>query len=163
MNQRIRLERIETEKEFPWFAQLVFNEEVMKMNMGRVFTQDEAEGYFSYVLEYNHANQNAGTYKVYLAENDAFIGICSLWVREDGTDVEYMVLPEYWNQGYATQIVKRLIDTARQHPGVSKISGFTDPANVPSKKVLLKNGFAFEKMLDVEEDNSVVEVYSIGI
>lgn len=163
MKRQIRLERIDNAKDFAYFAQLAFNEEVMNMNMGRIFTQDEAEGYFSYILEYNHANQNAGTYKVFLEENNTFIGIGSLWVREDGTEVEYMVLPKYWKNGYATEIVKMLIEIARQHQNVSKISGLIDPVNVASKKVLLKNSFAYERTLDVEEDKSVVEIYSIEI
>ncbi len=163
MEKRICLERIEDKEDFLYFAKLVFNEDVMNMNMGRVFTANEADGYFSYVLEYNRANENAGCYKVFSVDQRVFIGIGILWAREDGTEIEYMVLPEFWQQGYATEIVAMLIEIAKQNPIVHKISGMMDPENVPSQKVLIKNGFIFEKTFHVEEDDSVVEVYSLEI
>jgi RimJ/RimL family protein N-acetyltransferase len=160
MEKRIKLERIGNEDEFTYFAQLAFNEEVMKMNMGRVFTQDEAEEYFSYILEFNTANKNAGTYKVFCENDTIFIGIGSLWAKEDSTEIEYMVLPEYWGQGYATEIVKSLIEIAKQTSTIKKVIGLVGPFNIPSKKVLTKNGFTFERTYDVEEHNTVVEIYS---
>ena len=51
-----------------------------------------------------------------------------------------MLLPEYWNHGYAMEIVGHLLALARQHPQVQKVSGLTDPDNLPSQKVLTKNG-----------------------
>lgn len=159
MEKKIILERIRTKDEFKYFAQLAFNEEVMKMNMGRVFTQEEAEEYFHNILEYNDNYKNAGTYKVFSEKDTTFIGIASLWIRKDGTEIEYMVLPEYWGHGYATEIVKILVEIAKQTPTIKKVYGLITPANIPSKKVLTKNGFAFEQTFDVEEDNSVVEIY----
>ena len=44
-----------------------------------------------------------------------------------------------------------------------KVSGITDPDNLPSQKVLTKNGFVFEASRAVEEDHSTVAVYSIQI
>lgn len=159
MQNQIRLEKINGREDFPYFAQLVFNEKVMAMDMGRIFTQEEADGYFAYVLDYNAAHENAGNYKVFLADG-AFIGLGALWVREDGTEVEYMVLPEYWGKGYATAILSELIDLARKNPDVHGLSGLFDPANAASRRVLEKNGFTFDRRMDVEEDGSVVEVYS---
>ncbi len=157
----LTLTRMESQADFPDFAKLVFNEPVMKMNMGRVFTQEEAEGYFAYIMDYTKSHDSSSCYKVYLAQN--FIGICFLWLRDDGAEVEYMLLPEYWNHGYATEIVGLLLELARQHPQVHKVSGITDPDNLPSQKVLTKNGFVFEASRAVEEDHSTVAVYSIQI
>lgn len=157
----LTLTRMESQADFPDFAKLVFNEPVMKMNMGRVFTQEEAEGYFAYIMDYTKSHSSSGCYKVYLAQD--FIGICFLWVRDDGAEVEYMLLPEYWNHGYATEIVRLLLELARQHPQVHKVSGLTDPDNLPSQKVLTKNGFTFERNMPVEEDGSTVAIYSILI
>ena len=159
MEKRIILERIEYKDDFKYFAQLAFNEEVMKMNVGRVFTPEEAEEYFLYILELNTANKNAGTYKVFFENDTTFIGIGSLWIRKDGSEVEYMVLPEYWGQGYATEIVNNLLEIAKQTPTIKKVRGLITPGNIPSKKVLTKNGFTFERTFNVKEDNSVVEIY----
>ena len=157
----LTLTRMESYADFPSFSKLVFNEPVMTMNMGRVFTQEEAEGYFAYIMDYTKSHSSSGCYQVFLAQD--FIGICFLWVREDGAEVEYMLLPEYWNHGYATEIVRLLLELAKQHPQVHKVSGITDPDNLPSQKVLTKNGFVFEASRAVEEDHSTVAVYSIQI
>lgn len=162
MPQEIHLVRIESNEDFSFFAKLAFNQQVMGMNMGRVFTQEEADGYFSYILEYSRTAKNAGSYKVF-SQDHAFIGIGSLWVRDDGTEVEYMVLPEFWNRGYATAIVRTLVEKAKQHPGIKALTALTDPANLPSQKVLTKNGFTFRETLPVEEDGSTVNVYHLTL
>lgn len=161
MESRIRLEPFMSETEYPYFAGLVFNEAVMNMNMGRVFTAEEAEGYYANILEYNRANDHSGTYKVFLRRDGSYIGLCSLWVKGDAAEVEYMVLPEYWGKGFAAEMVACLTEAAKQIPSVTKVSGLVDPENAASKSVLTKNGFVYEKNLDVEENQSAVEVLSL--
>ena len=45
------------------YSRLVFNEETMKMNLGRVFTEEEARMFFRAVLELNAAESYLGYYK----------------------------------------------------------------------------------------------------
>lgn len=163
MEENIMLKRFENSRDFPYFARLVFDEAVMKQNMGRTFTQEEAEGYFAHVLEYNLAHRESGTYQVFSGEGGAFLGICSLWVKEDEAEAEYMVLPEYWGRGYATEMLACLVQNARQIPSVKKIRGLVDPENIPSKRVLAKNGFALESRMEVPEDHSTVEVWGLAL
>lgn len=157
----LTLTRMESQSDFSDFAKLVFNEPVMNMNMGRVFTQEEAADYFTYIMDYTKAHRSSGCYKVFLSQD--FIGICFLWVHNSEAEVEYMLLPEYWNHGYATEIVGHLLALARLHPQVHKVSGLIDPDNLPSQRVLTKNGFTFERNMPVEEDGSTVAIYSIMI
>ena len=96
MSEPITLERIASQEDFAYFSRLAFNEDVMVPNMGRVFTQEEAEGYFAWLLEANRTCPESGCYKVFAGEDPAFIGLGSLWVREDGAEIDYMVLPDYW-------------------------------------------------------------------
>ena len=84
---------IASQEDFAYFSRLAFNEDVMVPNMGRVFTQEEAEGYFAWLLEANRTCPESGCYKVFAGEDPAFIGLGSLWVREDGAEIDYMVLP----------------------------------------------------------------------
>ena len=161
MKKRILLERFISQRDFSYFAKLAFNEAVMKMNMGRVFTKEEAEGYFQSIMEYNFANEKSGTYKVFEIESKSYIGICSLWQKEGIAEVEYMVLPEYWGKGFATEMVNCLIEYAKQNPAINKLNGLIDPTNSQSKNVLTKNGFILEGQMRVEENNSVVDVYTL--
>ena len=163
MSEPITLERIASQEDFAYFSRLAFNEDVMVPNMGRVFTQEEAEGYFAWLLEANRTCPESGCYKVFVGEDPAFIGLGSLWVREDGAEIDYMVLPDYWNRGYATAIAAELVNRARKIPGVTRVTALTDPANAASQRVLLKNGFAFEKTIHVEEDDSDADVYVLKL
>lgn len=61
MQKRIAFKRIESESDFAPFTQLVLNEQVMRMNMGRAFTPEEAEPYFAFILRYNRENPDTGT------------------------------------------------------------------------------------------------------
>ena len=50
MNNVPEWKRIESEGDVAAFSRLVFNEQVMQMDMGRVFTPEEAEGCFAFLL-----------------------------------------------------------------------------------------------------------------
>ena len=84
-------------------------------------------------------------------------------MREDGAEIDYMVLPDYWNRGYATAIATELVNRARKIPGVTRVTALTDPANAASLRVLLKNGFTFKKTVHVEEDDSDADVYVLKL
>ena len=162
MNSGVRLERVNAQSDFDCFARMAFNEPVMVMNMGRVFTQEEAEGYFASMLSYASDNPSSGGYKAFDVQTGAFIGMGSLWLRDDGAEIDYMVLPEYWGKGYAAAIAARLVDIARAG-GVQRVTGITDPGNAASARVLIKNGFAFDHMMHVDEDDSDAAVYVLKL
>lgn len=160
MEHRLELVRISKEQEFERFALLAYNEQVMKMDMGRAFTPEEAKGYFGYMLTYNREHSGSGNYLAYRREDQSFIGLAALWEREKGAELEYMVLPEHWNQGYATEMAAQLLERARENSGLTVVRGLLDPMNLASKAVLRHHGFTLESTMYVEEDDSTVEVYS---
>ena len=131
------------------------------MNMGRAFTPEEAETYFAFILRYNRENPDTGTYLVFA--NDAFIGVGALYCRPEGAEIEYMLLPEFWNRGYVTEIVSELLKAARGKPEIHQIRTMMDPKNAASRRVLIKNGFVYEKTERIAEDNTDAEIYSIQL
>ena len=161
MQKRIVFKRIESEGDFASFSQLVLNEQVMRMNMGRAFTPEEAGAYFAFSLRYNRENPDTGTYLVFA--NDAFIGVGALYCRSDGAEIEYMLLPEFWNCGYATEIVSELLKIARGKPEIHQIRAMMDPKNAASRRVLIKNGFVYEKTEHIAEDDTDADTYSIRL
>ena len=61
---------------------------------------------------------------------------------EDGTvHIGYSVLPQFQQQGYATELVGGLVRWAFAQPGVSRIAAETEWANPASVRVLEKSGF----------------------
>ncbi len=151
-----------TNLDFCFFKSLVCNEAVMKMNMGRSFTEDEANEFFDYALNTSKKHGYAGLYKVYANENRIYIGTAILRLNQDKTsaEIEYMLLPEYWGYGYATKIAALLLELAIHCKGINKITAVTVPDNIASKRVLVKNGFVFEKKYQVEETGSWAELFS---
>lgn len=70
------------------------------------------------------------------------IGTCSFIPRQDGKvyDIAYCVHKKYWRNGYATEMVKGMVDYARGQ-GAEKITVSIDQANAASNAVVRKLGF----------------------
>ncbi|QDU79856.1 Acetyltransferase (GNAT) family protein [Polystyrenella longa] len=70
---------------------------------------------------------------------------------ETGGHVGYYVIPSCRNQGFATKILKLLLETtvARE---IGRILITCDEDNLPSERVILKNGGRFENLIDVASD-----------
>ncbi|KAH8822117.1 GNAT domain-containing protein [Flagelloscypha sp. PMI_526] len=56
--------------------------------------------------------------------------------------LSYRFLPVYWGKGYASEALKAFLPVFWDlHPEVEKIEAIVDRENVPSQKILVKNGF----------------------
>ena len=81
-------------------------------------------------------------YIICLKETGEIIGECSLTLQEDGTSCEigYMLLPQYWNQGYGTEVAGWLMSLARAYT-VLRVTAMTHAQNTASVRILKKLGF----------------------
>lgn len=143
------------------YEALVFNEEAMRKNYGRTFTKAEAELLFSAMLEVNAADVVTGFYKVFVpaADGEAYIGMGALNPNDDGAlEIEYMLLPEYWNRGYGTALAETLLRMAKASGLSRTVEAITDPDNTFSKRILQNAGFAFVKRY-INDDGSPAELY----
>lgn len=151
-----------TENDYPLYSDVVFNEQTMKMNMGRVFTDEEASMFFQVILSCNAENNEFGFYKVYLNYDSAseYIGMGALTCNDDynAVEIEYMLLPQYWNKGYGTKLVNALLQKANKTHKDADIVAITDPANTYSKRILQRTGFEFVNQY-VNDDNELAELY----
>ena len=68
------------------------------------------------------------------------IGECSLTEHGDSGEIGYMLLPEYWRQGYGTTVVEQLLSLAH-NLGLEAVTAATDKENIGSVQLLLKTGF----------------------
>ncbi|MEN6449921.1 MAG: GNAT family N-acetyltransferase [Thermoguttaceae bacterium] len=65
---------------------------------------------------------------------------------QDGTiEIGYSVLPRFQGQGYATEMVRALIDWAFTKPGVTRIVAETTEDNSPSVRLLHRLGFVLDE------------------
>ncbi|MGE4293749.1 MAG: GNAT family N-acetyltransferase [Desulfovibrio sp.] len=83
----------------------------------------------------------------------AFLGTVGFWpAGGDGLEsyeLGYFIGREFWNQGFASAAVAKILDTARRL-GVECLQALVRPENAASLRVLEKNGFIF--MGEVERD-----------
>lgn len=137
--------------DFRLYSRLVINGEVMKYITGKALTTDEAENRFQKALQSAEGNPLAGFHIVKSKLNNEFIGVAKLvLIDEDQFEIGYMLLPEHWGKGFASEIVKSLVDFARYKQVAREIIGIVDPDNPASIKVLTKFGFRLFKTGQIE-------------
>lgn len=72
------------------------------------------------------------------------IGGCGIFIEPAQPKqalIGYLLHPQYWNQGFATEIVAYLLHYCRQQLQLETIGATCDTRNIASQKVLEKSGF----------------------
>ncbi|EOL47106.1 GNAT family N-acetyltransferase [Enterococcus caccae] len=116
---------------------------VMRYITEKAEPEIEAIDNFKKILTYNssHSDQT-GYYKIF--DQGTYIGFGKLsWEDENKIEIGYMLLPEYWGQGYATQIIGHLLNLIKQSEQLSRATVYAiiDPNNGASKHLLEKHHF----------------------
>ena len=148
-----------TTADCPLFHTLVTNEPAMRMNLGRPLTKAEAEQFFEAVKWENAKGSVLGYYKVFplTQGSPTFLGMGVLEQNDDyqAIEVEYMLLPQYWNRGYGTALLRALIGLAVSFQSNCVLIAILDPQNTYSKRMLCHAG---EKQY-LNAENDPVELY----
>ncbi len=87
------------------------------------------------------------SFGITLRENGRLIGACRLGIdanQPDQADLAYLLNRRYWNQGYATEAVRTLIDYGFEKLGLHRIYALCLPENVASWRVMEKVGMSKE-------------------
>ncbi|AYZ12140.1 N-acetyltransferase [Chryseobacterium arthrosphaerae] len=139
-----------TPEEFSLFSSLFENENVTRYLPYK--TPEEYREMFEKAL----ADYEEGPFSrwgVFNTQNNDFIGMCLARVfldRPEQIEIGYTLSENYWGKGLGTEVCKALMEYCRSLNTNKDIVAVTDPDNIGSQKVLLKNGF-------VREDNLVRE------
>lgn len=162
MESRIRFDKFSSDDEFHYFLDLASNEKVEVMNYGRVFTLEEAKQMYEGMLKQNKMHENFGYFKVFEKTSNIFIGLGALTVNDNLThgEIEYMLLPEYWNKGFGSEIARELLKKAEETKSILEVTATIDPNNIGSKKILLNNGFVSFKLSQNLDDGSPIEIFN---
>jgi len=96
------------------------------------------------VLRYGALYPDLGFWYTTRRDTGAFIGWFTLKYAGGSADVEtgYMLLPEAWGQGFATEGATAMVDYGFDDLGLARIVGVTHPDNYASQRVLMKAGLA---------------------
>lgn len=87
------------------------------------------------------------SFSIRLRANNKLIGSFGV-VNEDGKlQFGYIFSPQYWNQGYATEVCREMMPRLRAQPGVFRIGTYVDTENGASLQVLRNAGLTEEGIL----------------
>ncbi len=87
---------------------------------------------------------------VVLAATEGVIGAAALEIRSRqhrSGEIAYVLHPDYWGQGYATEVAHLLVDFGFGTLGLHRVAGTCDPRNTASARVLQKTGMQYEGRL----------------
>lgn len=88
-------------------------------------------------------------YGVY--DGDIFVGCCSLIPQQDvyrlNAEIGYWIGEPYWGKGYATEVVKLLLNVAFEELNLSRVYAHIFEFNKGSMRVLEKAGFHKEAII----------------
>lgn len=85
-----------------------------------------------------------------LKNSNNIIGTCGFHTLEPDhykAEVGYDLHPDYWGTGIMSEVLARVVDYGFTEMNLNRIEAFYQPSNLPSKKVLEKNGFIYEGLL----------------
>lgn len=124
------------EDDLKFMLTLTGNPDVVRYLPGMIADEDMMRSWLSNV------QPEDDEYCIYLKDTGEAIGKCSLTLQEDGASCEigYMLLPQYWNQGYGTEAAEWLMNMARAC-AVLRITAMTHAQNIASVRILEKLGF----------------------
>lgn len=93
-----------------------------------------------------------------IVDNAEVVGLCSITrpPTNGSVDIGYGVAPSRQNRGLAGQAIGEIVAWARNAPHVSAITAETSPANLPSQRVLHRNGFSKIGERHDDEDGLVI-------
>jgi [ribosomal protein S5]-alanine N-acetyltransferase len=101
-------------------------------------------------LDYAIKAWNSGieySFSIRLKENGLLIGSFGI-VNDNGkVSFGYILGPNYWSRGYATEACTAIMHQLKQLTNVHRIWSFVDVDNITSSKVLLKSGLIEEARL----------------
>lgn len=140
-----------TDADFAEYFSLVGNEQVMAMITERGLSESEARKDYEQLLENNRFHADYGCFKV--SDTDrGFLGLGKLALEEAGSrhaELGYMLLPEFWGQGWGGKIAAQLLARANSEE-LDRLFAIIDPANQASRKILVKNGFEHQEFKDFD-------------
>lgn len=152
MNLNFKLEKF-TAQDFEDYIKLVSDVKVMKMITERALTRNEAQTDFDKIITNNQMDEQLGSFKIIDEQTNEFIGFAKLEIESKNSntaELGYMILPKHWGKGIAGKVGKELIERARSHSAIKKLFAIIDPKNLPSRKILINNGFVSVEFRDFD-------------
>jgi len=109
----------------------------------------DSAGFINFVLS-RYERGESGDWGIVLKSNGKFIGTCgfvTLNLQHLCGEIGYVLSRRYWNQGLATEAVRRLIRFGFDEMGLNRIEAMHMVENLASGRVMQKAGMTYEGLL----------------
>lgn len=95
-------------------------------------------------IERQWSQRGHGIFAVALKSTGEFIGRCGLnyWSEFDEVELGWILKPEVWGRGYATEAASACLDWGFSQLDVNYFTAMIDPANIASARVAERLGFS---------------------
>ena len=134
--------------------------ETMSFFPGGARTKEEIKNNIKrYMTDY--AQKGYSTFIVFDTSTNEFIGRAGFGDIENQIEVGYLILKKYWGTGYASRILKILLEWAKHHIKKDKIIAFTPLDHVASERVMQKAGMVFSRKGTMKGVECVVYEYPL--
>ena len=149
----ISLELISEENSIDVYSFEKENQEYFERNLPpRPANYFDSEGFKKITAELLAEQDNHNAYMHIIRDSQGvMVGRIDLSVLENDqktAELGYRIGGNYTNLGYVSEAVKLVLDKAFHAYGLNKIIAGTATDNLASKRVLLKNGFTFSKIIE---------------
>lgn len=134
------------------------NEVGQWLGLGKGMTIDETKDYLDKIISH-WTTHNFGVWAIINLSNDEIIGHCGFRHIDDTEDIEiiYLLDPEYWGHGFATEAGKAAIQYALRILKVNNLTARVRNNNSKSKNVIDKLGFRF--IVDKKYNGRILSYY----
>jgi ribosomal-protein-alanine N-acetyltransferase len=148
--------------DFETFFSLHGDDDVMKY-IRLAKTREDALAFLQQIIADYDALQGLGRWGMYSKTDPSFSGSFAVIPVKNTDDIQvgYLMAKDQWGKGYASEATEGGLKYVFNQLQRERVAGITFPENTASQKVLLKNGFSFEKMI-VEDDNVELNMYMLN-
>lgn len=142
---RLRFREMD-ETDFDLFYGLYSDQNVMKFAyLDRLTTKEAAEEAFHSVLMDQKDPKKGTQYVAVLKDKNAPVGVVDYFIILDHEkssifEIGYFIGPEYWGQGFATEMGRAIIDYLFENFNIHKITASCNNQNKNSESVMKKLG-----------------------
>lgn len=135
-----------TDADFELFFRFSSDEELMRY-IRPVQTREECLAFFNQNNAEYKDHPQYGRWALISKADDTTVGSFAVIPLKETDDIQvgYVLLQEHWGKGYIDETLKGAIRYCFERLGLDSIVGVTEVPNTASQKVLLKNGFVYER------------------
>ena len=112
---------------------------------------EQAREYVESRFTFNYKKFNFGMWLVELKETGEPIGMCG-FVKRDSlpeADIGFAFLPQFERKGFGFETADAVLKFGRDSLNLKRILAIVSQDNQSSEKLLLKVGFAFERLIEI--------------